>query len=366
MRPNLGRLDERGQNPQQPDPMPELSQNWRSMGFGLDPWSLEYEDAVRFDGAEESSQLNFSIEVVVETDDWAPIPPDPHTALPASIAFVDGTRHIDTRLTAIEADGEPAFGAFCSIGVGAVRFDGTRAGARFLENRTTRVLGFTRDVKADRVAIAPRAGGRCHLVYEPLAPTGKPEKLSLDSALQRHMRKLEAVLSEELFAQDEPLVVRDGPLLFSTLPGVLGYAKTLGRMYLGPEHLPILFALTPGERTPIFLLTTDYGSPRWVWYLRSSLLPVTRRNVLDHKLVGVVRLELDAKVGLERAKLIARQSALFVPRLASQAHKDPRAPQNLVPVGALEDALKRRMGDRGLLRRHVEHYLISHFESLPV
>jgi hypothetical protein len=37
--------------------------------------------------------------------------------------------------------------------------------------------------------------------------------------------------------------------------------------------------------------------------------------------------------------------------VASQAHLDPRAPQNLVPIGALERELRHRMGDPGLVYR---------------
>jgi hypothetical protein len=38
-------------------------------------------------------------------------------------------------------------------------------------------------------------------------------------------------------------------------------------------------------------------------------------------------------------------------RYASAAHKDPRAPQNLYPVGQLERKLHHLLGDRELLYR---------------
>jgi hypothetical protein len=37
--------------------------------------------------------------------------------------------------------------------------------------------------------------------------------------------------------------------------------------------------------------------------------------------------------------------------VASEPHIDPRAPQNLVPIGALERQLRHRMGDPGLVYR---------------
>jgi hypothetical protein len=42
---------------------------------------------------------------------------------------------------------------------------------------------------------------------------------------------------------------------------------------------------------------------------------------------------------------------VLLPPLASSAHKDPRAPQNLVPIGGLERELRRRLGDQQLLYR---------------
>jgi len=40
-----------------------------------------------------------------------------------------------------------------------------------------------------------------------------------------------------------------------------------------------------------------------------------------------------------------------LPPLASVPHKDPRAPQNLVPIGGLERELRHRLGDQHVLYR---------------
>ena len=50
---------------------------------------------------------------------------------------------------------------------------------------------------------------------------------------------------------------------------------------------------------------------------------------------------------------MAGLTAALLPRTASEPHIDPRAPQNLVPVAALERELRRRMGDRGLVFRAI-------------
>jgi hypothetical protein len=47
----------------------------------------------------------------------------------------------------------------------------------------------------------------------------------------------------------------------------------------------------------------------------------------------------------------ANMVSASVPRYASARHKDPRAPQNLYPIGGLERELRRRLGDRDLATR---------------
>ena len=46
-------------------------------------------------------------------------------------------------------------------------------------------------------------------------------------------------------------------------------------------------------------------------------------------------------------RAIADRTAALLPVVGSEPHIDPRAPQNLVPIGALERELRHRMGDPG-------------------
>jgi hypothetical protein len=46
---------------------------------------------------------------------------------------------------------------------------------------------------------------------------------------------------------------------------------------------------------------------------------------------------------LDDIVVIADRSAALLPVVASEPHLDPRAPQNLVPIGALERQLRHRM-----------------------
>ena len=50
---------------------------------------------------------------------------------------------------------------------------------------------------------------------------------------------------------------------------------------------------------------------------------------------------------VERADLVSA----CLPRFASQAHKEPRAPQNLVPIAGLEQRLRHLLGDPFVLER---------------
>jgi hypothetical protein len=76
-----------------------------------------------------------------------------------------------------------------------------------------------------------------------------------------------------------------------------------------------------------------------------------------HDLHGIIRIDLDGAIPLERAKVIADQSTYLIPQYASHPIRDPRAPQNLTPVGALEKELGRRMGSRELISRRLRDFL---------
>jgi hypothetical protein len=88
------------------------------------------------------------------------------------------------------------------------------------------------------------------------------------------------------------------------------------------------------------------GGPvtRYSWYLR---LPCPVAHGWD----GVVRLETAADRRVDEVAALADDLGRTLPRFASRPHKDPRAPQNLVPIGGLERELRHRLGDPTLLLR---------------
>jgi len=158
------------------------------------------------------------------------------------------------------------------------------------------------------------------------------------------MRKAEAVLSERL-AQTGTFVIADGPINDLSATEKVGYVKTHRTRYLSAERAPIIRQLGPGERTPLFLIGSSGAYPRYSWYLRLATL----RG--GHSWTGVVRAEVSSHLGLDRARAVADRATALLPLVASAPHVDPRAPQNLVPIGALERELRRRLGDPLLIHR---------------
>jgi hypothetical protein len=185
------------------------------------------------------------------------------------------------------------------------------------------------------------------------ARAGVPNDLV--AALNRLMLDEEAKLAEELSEDLSALTIVDGPLrLRAPGPRVVGYIKRTYRWYLGPAELALLARLAVGQRTPLFHISEGSAEgariprERIAWYLRIADL-----GPQFHHLAGVVRLEAPGGLPVAEAAALADQAALALPRLASSPVRDPRAPQNLTPVGALEEVLTRRLGDRLSIRRHI-------------
>ena len=70
-----------------------------------------------------------------------------------------------------------------------------------------------------------------------------------------------------------------------------------------------------------------------------------------------MRLETSGALGLSAARELADASARELPRFASSPERDPRAPQNLYPIGGLETALRHLLGDHLVVRRAIESRL---------
>jgi uncharacterized protein len=174
--------------------------------------------------------------------------------------------------------------------------------------------------------------------------------------LQRAMREEEARLGQAL-GREADLVFLDGPLTYLTSAAgpVVGFVKRLMGTYLSDDAQRLLARLGVGERTPLFLIQDRV--PRYSWYLRLAC-----GRPIESALTGIARLETSADLALPAVRAIADASAVILPRLASDPAHDPRAPQNLYPIGGLETRLRRLLGDSLLVRRAIESYL--HREAL--
>jgi hypothetical protein len=161
--------------------------------------------------------------------------------------------------------------------------------------------------------------------------------------LQTRMRMAEGELAERL-SGDGWLTVVDGPLNFIRSRGrtVVGLVKTHYRPLLPPADHARVPELRCGERTPLFTL----GADRYSCYVRIAV-PGPRSSPW----YGIVRIEVPQSFGVEAARTTVDEVTCTLPRYAGIPHRDPRAPQNLQPVGALETHLRRRLGPSRLASR---------------
>ena len=293
----------------------------------VEGWSPTY--GAPLDAAE-LAPAEGSVDETVEHTRWAPIPGIDDGV--EAIAFVDGVRRIDARLTIDDPLG-PVPGLCGTFAVGAVRWD--RAAVRSV----------VADERVERWAVL--AGGRPE-IFPPVDLQPPYETLTIalrdgDAllwALQTRMRAAEGLLATELAS--EAFVFADGPLNELGPHQVVGTVKSHRVTYLSPERTVVVSQLGVGERTPLFAIK-DFG--RYSWYVRLGDVPD------GHAWSGIVRCEASVHLPIEGVRTIADRTAAVLPMLASAPHIDPRAPQNLVPIGALERALRHRMGDPGLVYR---------------
>ncbi len=190
------------------------------------------------------------------------------------------------------------------------------------------------------------------LRYQLVEAAGEYEDLR--AAAMQLRQALEMKVGDELRGlYPDALILHDGPLHRISQAeslGRLGYAKTHHRAYLSEEHARLLSELAPAERTPVF--TFLRGERRFYsWYLRLPLQPERPYAA------AATLLRVETAAPQDEALRLADVSLGVFPRLASRPFRDPRAPQNLVPVAALERELGRLLGSPKLLRRRLLQYI---------
>ncbi|MBL8176555.1 MAG: hypothetical protein JNK48_17900 [Bryobacterales bacterium] len=307
------------------------------MRLRLDPWPAEFDSPLAI---EEASSIPRQVDAAVESSHWASIPP---THANAPCCFVDGVRRVEARVLAGH-DGALVHGLLGTLAAGYVHaHDNT---AQFGEIHLARylILG-----KGQAQPFDIDIGGR-PIAFHPYA-TGHNSPDGVLAELQSLMRTAESRIAEQL-ASTQHCVFVDGLSYRATGRfDVIGVIKRILEPYLAPEQFALVETLRKGERTPLFRIV-DATYERYSCFLR-----LADPRPFDHPLAGAVRIEIGAAVGIERATSLATLAAAMLPRFASSSTRDPRAPQNLLPVGALEQEMRRRMGDPTLLRRAIEKSL---------
>jgi hypothetical protein len=299
--------------------------------FSVDPWDPSYGGSIETDLDPSEVAVNAGVEV--PPDAWGPVE---SSAAPApEVLFVDGVRRIDARVWITDDEGVSEPGVCASYAAGVVR---AAERAEVVQTAVRRGLFSAsramRSITTHHVSVA----------YEPhAAADGTPESLWI--AIQEQMARVEIEMAGA--ARDEvdgdALVLLDGPVTNRThITGAVGVIKTHATAYL-PRELHLMVGDLPECcRTPLF--TIGGRGSRHSWYVRLPGAP-------DAPWAGVVRCECSASLAPVDAIALAEVVTATLPRYASEAHKEARAPQNLYPVGGLERELRRRLGDPDVLYR---------------
>lgn len=297
----------------------------------VDPWDPSYGSSSG-DATLHESTARLTVDTEVPGDRWAPRDVPAAAWRPSEVLVVDGVRRIDARVWfMVEDDPVPMLGLAASYAAGLVRI---RDRAAVVEARVGRAI-FTACPAARQV--------ESRLATYPIVHTAGSDFDALALALQQRMRDLELVIAHETRSSSDDLLLLDGPLQGRTaIPRTVGYIKAHHAAYLPTALNTVVAALRPGQRTPLFTIGTSWS--RHTWYAK---LPVDS----GVPWAGVVRCECSDSLPRQEAIRLADSATALLPGLASQRHKDPRAPQNLVPIGGLERVLRHRVGDPIKLHR---------------
>jgi hypothetical protein len=305
----------------------------------VDAWDPSYgssfEGGGGDDGPTSASTAKVDVDVEVPAADWQPIDVSPSTRRPDVVFLVDGVRRNDGMLWTEEEDGASFAGLVASFAAGVVRCDLGRGAAELVDWGVGRGIFTASPSMGDlRTGLA---WYRVHRVKEP----GEASKLP--AAVQPSLTDLEVEISAAARGDGADLLIVDGPLRGRRhLVNTVGFVKTQQKHYLPAAQTKVVTSLRPGQRTPVFRQGTVWVN--WSWYIR---LPGGSGAPWS----GIARVECSSDLTLEQAIELAEISSATLPRFASSPYKDPRAPQNLTPIGGLERGLRRKLGDARVLHR---------------
>lgn len=295
----------------------------------IEPWSSEYGSPMRIDEIEGVTSKG----ELIEEEGFEFV--DPPKLAPVPIAFIDGVRRQEASLSQYR-DERAIAGIAGSYAIGAVLSEPNLT-PMFCSEWTERVVVWSDGASGE---LPPIAGGWSWREET----TGEAGPLAPMHRLQELMRRAEAALGDQL-AEQGHLVLLDGTLWFAShydKRNIAGYVKTHHVRLLPETESAMIPLLGAGQRTSLF--HTDAN--RYACYLR--LAP---RGPFAPPMAGIVRLEFAGTLPLADARGMADRFAFLLPQYAGVPHVDPRAPQNLQPIGALEKRLRHLLGDVRLAER---------------
>lgn len=272
----------------------------------------------------------------------------PPSAGDGAVAFVDGVRRGEASLWQEDGRGMSGRGVVGGHACGAVIVNGSCAA--FGESHIRRLIIWGSGLAGG----LPEVRGGWSWTVASIADQHPDAPLK---ELQTRMRQEEGRLAEGLCAEGY-LTIVDGPLNFvrsRDLP-VVGYVKTHHRALLDPQRHRLIPTLGPRQRSSLFRL----GEDRYSAYLR-----LASRSATSSPWSGIVRIEVPQSAGLGAAIETADRIAGAIPRFAGIPHRDPRAPQNLQPIGALEIHLRHLLGSAALATRAVREAVAASAGVLP-
>lgn len=318
------------------------------MRIALDPWGSDYASQFAVPSEVDDDLSVQALEERIEERPWAPVPRRA-VPLPAMTAVVDGVMRSDASAMVMEGD-RRALALFGCYATGAVVINSR---VEVVQQGVVRlfIAGGNWSEPQNIYVSANDTASLCYQGQSSQADTYD----SLREDLMKAMRQSEARVAESLPAEDS-LILADGNLTFNRdSSSVVGVIKTIHRMYLSAKKAAILERLCPGERTPLFRIVG--GRKGDAYNVFTCYLRLSQPQLIELPFAGVVRLEVKEKLGPQRAVALLEQAAVQVCALASRAPKDPRAPQNLIPVGGLERHLRHRLGDAQLVLRRIKNTL---------
>jgi hypothetical protein len=341
-----------------------LADSGRSrMRYTVDGWDPAYGASLELEEYLQESSADVAVDLELPASQWHAIDVRSDIPAPGAMLFVDGVRRIEARVwidspaDADEAASSPATdataGLCASYAAGVVCCSGQQAHL------------VTAELRRGLFSIAPHANdintraGKYQAYHVAGGAAGVPLMARLSQALQRRLADVEVAaaaaarsgIHDRGTPVDDDLLIIDGPLRGRQhLPRALGYIKSHRSTYLPSELNLLVGRLTPGQRTPVFLMGTSWD--RHSWYLRLPGPP-------GSPWAGVVRVECAADLPITEVIRLANLSQSTLGRFASTAYKDSRAPQNLYPIGGLERELRHRLGDPQLLYRALREAAIG-------